>query len=135
MTMSTTENVKPATVRRKKCLPNEVSIFLVFLGIAALFEIAGWIVVGQSFLFNLHRLQIIILQVAVIGIIAVGVTLVIITGGIDLSSGSVVAMSAMIAATFAQSSMWPKVFYPRMTDLPFIPPLGGAGFSLELWQA
>ncbi|HPY41643.1 MAG TPA: ABC transporter permease, partial [Thiolinea sp.] len=58
-----------------------------------------------------------------IGIIAVGVTQVIITGRIDLSSGSVVAMSAMIAATFAQSSDWPKVFYPALTDLPFIVPL------------
>jgi inositol transport system permease protein len=44
-----------------------------------------------------------ILQVSVIGIIAVGVTQVIITGGIDLSSGSVVGMTAMIAASFAQS--------------------------------
>lgn len=124
MTMSTTDNLQPVPARSKKRLPTEVNIFLVFLGIAALFEIAGWIVVGQSFLFNLHRLQIIILQVAVIGIIAVGVTLVIITGGIDLSSGSVVAMSAMIAATFAQSSLWPKVFYPGLTDLPFFVPLG-----------
>ncbi len=51
---------------------------------------------GQSFLFNSQRLTIMILQVAVIGIIAVGVTQVIITGGIDLSSGSVVGMTAMI---------------------------------------
>ena len=46
--------------------------------------------VGQSFLVNPQRLTIMILQVSVIGIIAVGVTQVIITGGIDLSSGSVV---------------------------------------------
>ncbi|HIE9809234.1 TPA: ABC transporter permease [Klebsiella pneumoniae] len=121
--MSSTDNIQQPPARRKKRIPTEVSIFLVFLGIAALFEIAGWIVVGQSFLFNPHRLQIIILQVAVIGIIAVGVTLVIITGGIDLSSGSVVAMSSMVAATFAQSAMWPKLFYPELADLPFIVPL------------
>ena len=42
--------------------------------------------------FNEARLQIIILQVAIIGIIALGVTQVILTGGIDLSSGSVVGM-------------------------------------------
>nr|WP_314418492.1 ABC transporter permease [uncultured Erwinia sp.] len=121
--MSTTDNVPSASPRRKKRLPTEASIFLVFLGIAALFEVAGWLFVGQSFLFNLQRLQIIILQVAVIGIIAVGVTLVIITGGIDLSSGSVVAMSAMVAATFAQSSVWPKLFYPGLSDMPFFVPL------------
>lgn len=119
-----TPNTPPAAkVATKRRLPQEFSIFLVLLGIAALFEILGWIFVGQSFLANPSRLQIIILQVSVIGIIAVGVTQVIITGGIDLSSGSVVAMSAMIAATFAQSSDWPKLIHPSLTDLPFIVPL------------
>ncbi|EPC4490673.1 ABC transporter permease [Serratia liquefaciens] len=121
--MSTTESLPPSAAKRKARLPTEASIFLVFIGIAALFEVIGWFVVGQSFLFNLQRLQIIILQVAVIGIIAVGVTLVIITGGIDLSSGSVVAMSAMVAATFAQSADWPKLFYPTLTNMPFFIPL------------
>jgi inositol transport system permease protein len=88
-----------------------------------MFEILGWMFIGQSFLMNMSRLQIIVLQVSVIGIIAIGVTMVIITGGIDLSSGSVVAMSAMIAATFAQSSNWPKVLSPALTDLPFFVPI------------
>lgn len=118
-----TENFQAPRVTRQRRVPAEVSIFLVLIGIAVLFEMVGWIVVGQSFLFNLHRLQIMVLQVAVIGIIAVGVTLVIITGGIDLSSGSVVAMSAMIAATFAQTAQWPTLFYPSLTDLPFFIPL------------
>lgn len=110
-------------VHKKKRIPAEVSILLVLIGISIMFEILGWIFVGQSFLMNMSRLQIIILQVSVIGIIAIGVTMVIITGGIDLSSGSVVAMSAMIAATFAQSSSWPKVISPSLTDLPFFIPL------------
>jgi inositol transport system permease protein len=112
-----------APLRRRR-LPTEVNIFLVLVGIALLFEILGWFVQGQSFLANTNRLQIMILQMSVIGIIAVGVTLVIITGGIDLSSGSVVAMTAMIAATFAQDSSWAKVFFPALTDLPFYVPLG-----------
>jgi inositol transport system permease protein len=63
-----------------------------------------------------------ILQVAVIGIIAVGVTQVIITGGIDLSSGSVVGMTAMMAASFAQTSDFARAVYPSLTDLPvFVP--------------
>lgn len=40
-------------------------------------------------------------QVSVIGTIAFGVTLIIITGGIDLSSGSVVALVGVITATYA----------------------------------
>ncbi|OJT98709.1 MAG: ABC transporter [Rhizobium sp. 63-7] len=113
-----------ATRQRRRRVPPELSIFLVLVGIALVYEILGWIFIGQSFLMNGQRLTIMILQVSVIGIIAVGVTQVIITGGIDLSSGSVVGMTAMIAASLAQSSTWPRALYPSLTDLPFIIPIG-----------
>ncbi|WP_283195100.1 ABC transporter permease [Rhizobium sp. AN80A] len=109
--------------RRKRRLPTELSIFLVLVGIALVYEILGWIFVHQSFLMNSQRLTIMVLQVSVIGIIAVGVTQVIITGGIDLSSGSVVGMTAMVAAGFAQSSTWTRAIYPDLTDLPAIIPI------------
>ena len=64
-----------------------------------------------------------ILQVSVVGIIAVGVTQVIITGGIDLSSGSIVGATAMIAMSFAQVSTYPRAVYPELTDLPVVIPL------------
>ena len=120
-TMKTAKESQGA--KKTKRIPPEVSILLVLVGISIMFEILGWMFIGQSFLMNMSRLQIIVLQVSVIGIIAIGVTMVIITGGIDLSSGSVVAMSAMIAATFAQSSNWPKVLSPALTDLPFFVPI------------
>ena len=94
------------------------NILLVLIGIALVFEVLGWIFVGQSFLCNKQRLTIIILQVSVIGIIAVGVTQVIITGGIDLSSGSVVGLTAMMAASLAQTSDFARAVYPSLTDLP-----------------
>jgi inositol transport system permease protein len=98
----------------------------VLVGIALAFEVLGWIFVGQSFLLNKQRLMVIILQVSVIGIIAVGVTQVIITGGIDLSSGSVVGMTAMIAASLAQNSSFARAVYPALTDLPvFFPVMAG----------
>ena len=56
-------------------------------------------------IFNEARLKIIILQVAIIGIIALGVSQVIITGGIDLSSGPLVAATAMIAMSFGQTEL------------------------------
>jgi len=66
-----------------------------------------------------------VLQVSIIGLLAVGVTQVILTGGIDLSSGSVVALSAMIAASFAQTPN-ERAVYPSLTDLPaFIPVAAG----------
>jgi inositol transport system permease protein len=113
----------PSKIRR---WPPEVSILLVLVGIALTFELLGWIVVGQSFLFNSQRLTVMILQVSVIGIIAVGVTQVIITGGIDLSSGSVVGLTAMVAASLAQNSEFARAVYPSLTGLPvFIPVLAG----------
>ena len=66
---------------RKLKLPNEVRILLVLAGVALVFEVLGWMFVGQSFLLNKDRLVVMILQMSVIGIIAVGVTQVIITGG------------------------------------------------------
>jgi inositol transport system permease protein len=104
-------------------VPPEANIFLVLIGIALIFELLGWLFVGQSFLMNTQRLTIMILQVSVIGIIAVGVTQVIITGGIDLSSGSVVGMTAMFSASFAQASTWPRALYPSLADMPFFVPI------------
>lgn len=115
----------------KRRIPPEFNILLVLIGIALVYEVLGWIFIGQSFLMNPQRLTIMVLQVAVIGIIAVGVTQVIITGGIDLSSGSVVGMTAMIAASVAQASTWPRALYPSLTDLPAIVPIGlGLGIGL-----
>lgn len=128
---ATAKAAAPAISKQGRRLPPEVSILLVLIGIALIYEVLGWIFVRQSFLMNQQRLTIIILQVSVIGIIAVGVTQVIITGGIDLSSGSVVGMTAMIAASFAQASTWARPVYPGLTDLPFIVPLAiGLGIGL-----
>ncbi|KAG1647273.1 putative rhizopine-binding protein [Nymphon striatum] len=80
-------------------------------------------------IFNEARLRIIIIQVAIIGIIALGVTQVIITAGIDLSSGSVVGATAMIAMSFAQvaevsGSPNPKAIFGEWAlDLPVVVPI------------
>ncbi len=63
-----------------------------------------------------------ILQVSVIGIIAIGVTQVIISGGIDLSSGSVVGATAMISMSLAQTAT-ERAVYPGLTDLPVLVPV------------
>jgi inositol transport system permease protein len=51
-------------------------------------------------------------QISINGILAVGVTYVLLTGGVDLSLGSVVALTGVIAATFAhpgQHGVWAPV--------------------------
>ena len=127
----------------KRRRPQEINVFIALIAIIAVFEILGQTLPymnGQSLLFDTNdrfdsifneaRLRIIILQVAIIGIIALGVTQVIITGGIDLSSGSVVGATAMIAMSFAQVAEVngfpnPKgVFLEQgWVDLPVIAPI------------
>ena len=122
MNVTTTQGAIPAGRLRRR-LPAELSIFFVLIGIALVFEALGWFIMGQSFLGNTQRLSIMILQVAVIGIIAIGVTQVIISGGIDLSSGSIVGATAMIAMSLAQAGTYDQAVYPALTDLPVIVPV------------
>jgi inositol transport system permease protein len=112
-----------ASRKRSRRLPTEANILFVLIAIALVYELLGWLIIGQSFLMNQQRLTIMILQVSVIGIIAVGVTQVIITGGIDLSSGSVVGLTAMLSASVGQSADWSRAVYPALTNMPFFVPL------------
>jgi inositol transport system permease protein len=123
----------------KKAKPQELNVFMALVAIVVIFELLGRVVIGDSFLFNTRdnvdtffnqqRLQIIILQVSIVGIIAIGVTQVIISGGIDLSSGSIVGATAMIAMSFAQVATVngnpnPKaIFGEGWMDLPVIVPV------------
>jgi inositol transport system permease protein len=127
----TSPSARSGVAAGRRTRPAELNILLGLVGIALVFEVLGWIFQGESFLFNAQRLSIMILQVSVVGIIAVGVTQVIITGGIDLSSGSIVGATAMIAMSFAQVSTYPRAVYPHLTDLPVIVPLAvGLGCGL-----
>ncbi|MBF0277246.1 MAG: ABC transporter permease [SAR324 cluster bacterium] len=124
----------------KRHWPNEANVFIALILIVLVFEGLGLFTQGNSFLFdskgrfdsifNEQRLKIIILQVSIVGIIAIGVTQVIILGGIDLSSGSIVGATAMIAMSFAQvaevnGSPNPKAIFLEQgwVDLPLIIPL------------
>ena len=61
-------------------------------------------------------------QISVVGMIAIGVTMIIITGGIDLSPGSVVALVTVIAASLAQRADWAGAKFPGL-QLPLIVPI------------
>jgi len=123
----------------KRTRPQELNVFVALVLIVVTFEAIGRLFLGDSFLFNTRanvdavfntaRLSIIILQVSIVGIIALGVTQVIISGGIDLSSGSVVGATAMVTMSFAQTAMVngnpnPKaIFGDWAMDLPVLVPL------------
>ncbi len=124
--MSTVRYLKPA-----KRLPVELGIFIVLIGIALLFELLGWVIRDQSFLMNSRRLLIMVLQIAEVGLLAIAVTQIIITTGIDLSSGSVLALSAMVATSLAQTSETLRPVFPALVDLPVVIPVL-AGLSVGI---
>jgi len=75
------------------------SILLILVGLVALEAIlSGGISLRIVNLLNVLR------QISVIGIIALGVTMCIITAGIDLSSGAVVAMVSVVVASLLQEA-------------------------------
>lgn len=58
---------------------------------------------------SLTNISVIIKQVSINALLAFGVTFVIITGGIDLSLGSIVAVTGVVAASFAHPDTYPLV--------------------------
>jgi inositol transport system permease protein len=121
----------------KRSLPAEFNVLAALILLVVIFEILNRLN-GGSFLFNTQntpalfnkaRLDVMILQVSITGIIALGVTQVIILGGIDLSSGAIVGATAMITMSFAQTELVngnpnPKaIFGPAFMDLPVLVPI------------
>jgi ribose/xylose/arabinose/galactoside ABC-type transport system permease subunit len=71
-------------------------------------------------------------QISINGILAVGVTFVLLTGGVDLSLGSMVALTGVVAAGFAhpgQHSWWVAVGAGLLTGM-----FGGAANGLVITQ-
>jgi inositol transport system permease protein len=83
--------------------------------------VIGLSVLSDAFLQPRNLLNV-VRQISVMGLIAIGVTMIIITMGIDLSSGSVLAFSAVVAASLAQRPDWENAKYPGL-DLPVIVPI------------
>jgi inositol transport system permease protein len=78
---------------------SKYSILLILVGLCIVIAIlSGGVFLRIGNLLNVLR------QISVIGIIALGVTMCIITAGIDLSSGAVVAIVAVAVASLLQSS-------------------------------
>ncbi len=74
------------------------------IGLVLVLMIVTMSFASNSFL-STHNILNILLQVSVICIIAVGMTYVILTGGIDLSVGSIVALSAVCLGLFVHKGM------------------------------
>ena len=74
---------------------SKYGIFIAFIVICIMLSIA------TPYFFTTQNIIIVLRQVSINGILAIGVTFVIIAGGIDLSLGSVLALTGVVAASFA----------------------------------
>lgn len=83
----------------KRRIPNEVGILVVVLLVAAVLAL-----MSPTFR-TLDNMQILLLNGAVIAFLALGQTFVLLTGGIDLSTGSNIALTGMAAALLMQGGV------------------------------
>src|SRR4051794_12934298 len=78
-------------------LLTKYGVYIAFLCLVIVLSLSS-----ESFL-TVNNVLNILRQVSIIGIISIGMTFVIITSGIDLSVGAVVALTSVIVAGFAQT--------------------------------
>jgi inositol transport system permease protein len=96
-------------------------IFLVFIAMLIVASILSPAFLSPTNLINVVR------QMSVVGLIALGVTGVIVSAGIDLSSGSVVGLSAVVAASLAQLPDYPAAYYKGLNLPVFVAVLAACG--------
>src|SRR6202040_464728 len=87
---------------------SKYGIFLIFAVMLVAGSLLSPAFVSSTNLVNIVR------QMSVVGVIALGVTGVIVSAGIDLLSGSVVGLSAVVAASLAQDPEFSTPFYPGL---------------------
>lgn len=93
-----------APARRRRGLPVAVVRNLGLVVAFVLLAVVGFITAGDRFMDSDNALTI-VREAAVIGVISIGTTFVIITGGIDLSVGSVLGLATVWATTLATQAM------------------------------
>lgn len=94
------EQTKSRSIRQ---IIGKFKIVLIFVVMCTILTILKPSFIQPSNLINVVR------QISIVAIIAMGSTLVIITGGIDLSPGSIAAVAGIVAATFAANPAFPVI--------------------------
>jgi len=79
--------------------------------VIALVVIGAALAIAKPVFLTVPNLINVVRQISINGILAVGVTYVLLTGGVDLSLGSLVALTGVVAAGFAHPGEYP-VFVP-----------------------
>jgi putative xylitol transport system permease protein len=99
---------------RRRLLIQEYGIFIAFLILVAILS------VSNEFFLTGGNISNVLLQTSINGVLAIGMTFVILTRGIDLSVGSVVALAGIVSASFATTSATAGIVgapYPVVVDI------------------
>lgn len=84
--------------------------------------IIGISIVEPAFLTRTNIFNV-LTQSAIFGIMALGLTFVIISKGIDISVGSILAFSGVVLASLAQASSATAKYFPNLPELPLVIPI------------
>ena len=99
--MSSIENKQASTwfsSDNRRLIVQEYGIFLAFLLLAFILSLSN------EYFLTPGNISNVLLQTSINGVLAIGMTFVILTRGIDLSVGSVVALAGIVSASFATTS-------------------------------
>lgn len=119
--------------KKIKALVQTYGIVLVLIIMIIVISILNPRFLGLTNIFN------VLSQTAIYGILALGMTFVITSQGIDLSVGSVLALAGCIMASVAQVSGAVPRYFPQLAQLPIIVPIitallvGGLSGALNGW--
>ncbi|MCL2865367.1 MAG: ABC transporter permease [Lachnospiraceae bacterium] len=110
-------------------LLSKYSLILIILGIALIMTFSTSAFLTGTNLINLLR------QISINGILAIGMTLVVLTGGIDLSVGSILAFSGIIIAGLLRDTYLPIIVIVLIAIL--VACIMGAlnGYFISYWNA
>src|SRR5205085_2729787 len=92
--------------RRMRALAHVLGPLLGLIGVAVLFAILTG---APDRYLSAANLRVVLAQTVIVAIGALGMTIIIISGGIDLSVGSVIALASVITAVALRSG-WPPMF-------------------------
>jgi ribose/xylose/arabinose/galactoside ABC-type transport system permease subunit len=78
-----------------------------FLGLLLITALFAWLTRGSGTFLTVHNWRTISVQTVIVGTAALGMTAIIVAGGIDLSVGSSVALVTVVIALFVRDWHWP----------------------------
>ena len=112
-----TEKANLAKDSKLRKLIRKYNIAIVLIFMVIIMSILRPNFLSPSNLFN------VLTQSSIYGIMSLGLTLIIISKGIDLSAGSLVALSGIVAASLGQSATAATKYFPNLGELPVIVPI------------